>query len=80
MVLPQGVTWMLFVALSGVLRLRLSAPEADLDGGTHLGWASACGALVLAVDHTLVPPLAPLRSRGMTASGAVVTARASSHT
>ena len=58
MVLPKGVTWTLFVALSGVLRLRLLAPEADLDRGTHLDWVSACGALVLAMDRTLMPPLA----------------------
>jgi hypothetical protein len=71
---------MLFVALFRVLRLRLSAPEADLIGGTRLGWASAYGTLVLAVDHTLVPLLAPLRSGGMTASRVIVTARASSLT
>ena len=69
---------MLFVALSRVL--RLSAPEADFDGGARLGWASAYGALVLAMDRMLVPPLAPLRSGGMTASRAIVTACASSLT
>ena len=78
--LPEGVTQTLFVVLFGVLLLWLSAPEADLDRGTNLGWASAYGALVLAVDHTLVPPLAMLRSGGMMASGAIVTARASSLT
>ena len=71
---------MLFVALSRVLRLRLSAPEANLDGGTHLGWVSACGTLVLAVDRTLMPPLALLRSGGMVASEAIITTRASSLT
>ena len=71
---------MLFVALSEVLRLRLLAPKADLDGCAHLGWALACGALVLAMDRTLIPPLAPLWSRGMMASGAIVTAHASSLT
>ena len=80
MVLPVGVTRTLFVALSEVLCLRLSAPEADLDRGANLGWASAYGALVLAVDHTLVPPLALLRSGGMTGSGAIVTVCASSLT
>ena len=80
MVLPKGVTWTLFVAPSEVLRLRLSALEANLDGGARLGWASTYGALVLAVDRMLMPPLAPLRSGGMTASGAIVTARASSLT
>ena len=69
---------MLFVALSGVL--RLSALEADLDRGARLGWASACGALVLDVDRTLVPALALLRSGGMIASGAIVIVRASSLT
>ena len=58
MVLPKGVTRMVFVALSRVLRLL--APKGDLDGGTHLGWASAYGALVLAMDRTLVTPLALL--------------------
>ena len=76
--LPEGVTRTLFVAFSGVL--CLSAPEADLDRGAHLGWASACGALVLAVDHTLVPRLVPLRNGGMMASGAITTAHVSSLT
>jgi len=78
--MPEGVTRMLFVALSEVLHLRLSAPEANLDGGARLGWALAYGALVLAMDRMLVPPLAPLWSRGITASGAIVTACASSLT
>ena len=69
-----------FVALSEVLRLRLSAPEADLDGGARLGWASAYGTLVLAMDRMLMPPLAPLRSGGMMARGAIITTRASSLT
>ena len=76
--LSEGVTRTLFVALSGVL--RLSAPEADFDGGTHLGWASACGTLVLAMDQTLVPLLALLWRGGMMASGAIVTTHASSLT
>ena len=76
--LPKGVTRTLFIALFGVL--RLSAPEADFDGGTRLGWASACGTLVLAMDHTLVPLLAPLWRGGMMASGAIVTTHASSLT
>ena len=80
MVLPKGVTRMVFVALSRVLRLRLSAPEANLDGGICLGWASAYGALVLAMDRMLVPLLPPLRSGGMMASGAILTAHASSPT
>ena len=50
MVLPEDVTRTLFVAPSEVLHLRLSALEADLDGGTSLGWALAYGTLVLAVD------------------------------
>jgi hypothetical protein len=78
MVLHEGVTQTLFVALSRVL--RLSAPEADLDEGARLGWVSTYGTLVLAVDYTLVPPLALLRSGGMIASGAIVTVRASSLT
>ena len=69
---------MLFVALSRVL--RLSAPEADFDGGARLGWASAYGALVLAMDRMLVPLLPPLRSGGMMASGAIVTVHTSSLT
>jgi len=60
--------------------LRLSAAKADLDGGARLGWAPSYGALVLVVDRTLVPPLAPLKSGGMTISGAVVTTLASSLT
>jgi hypothetical protein len=75
MVLHEGVTRTLFVALSRVL--RLSAPEADLDEGARLGWALTYGTLVLAVDRTLVPPLALLRSGGMIASEAIVTMCAS---
>ena len=80
MVLPKGVTRTLFVALSKVLCLRLLALEADLDGGTRLGWASAYGTLVQAMDCTLIPPLALQRSGGVTASGAILTAHASSLT
>ena len=80
MVLPEDVTRTLFVAPSEVLHLRLSALEADLDGGASLGWALAYGTLVLAVDRTLVLSLAPLWSGGMTAGGAIVTTRASSLT
>ena len=80
MVLPEGVTQTLFVAPSKVLRLRLLAPEADIDVDAHLCWVLACGALVLAMDRKLVPPLAPLRGGGMTASGAIMTTHASSLT
>ena len=68
------------VALSRVFLFRLSALEADLDGGAHLGWAPSCYTLVLAVDRTLIPPLAPLKSGVMTTSGAIMTALASSLT
>ena len=64
----------------GVFLLRLSSPKANLDGGAHLGWAPSRGALVLVVDHTLVPPLSSLKSGGMTASGAIMTTLASSLT
>ena len=60
--------------------MRLSAPEVDLDGGARLSWAPSCGDLVLVVDRTLMPPLASLKSGGMTASEAIVTALASSLT
>jgi hypothetical protein len=63
MVLPDDVTRKLSVAaLFGAL--RLSAPEADLGGGGRLGGAPSCGALDLAVDHRLGPPLALLRGGG----------------
>ena len=66
--LREGITRTLFVALFRVL--RLSAPKADLNGGARLGWASAYGTLVLAMDRMLLPLLAPLRSKGMMASRA----------
>ena len=60
--------------------MRLSVPEDDFNGGARLGWAPPCGALVLAVDYTLVPPLAPLKGGGMMASGTIMTVFASSLT
>ena len=50
--------------------MRPTAPEDDFDGG----------ALVLAVDFTLMPPVAPLMGGGKMVSGAIVMAFASSLT
>ena len=50
--------------------MRPTAPEDDFDGG----------ALVLAVDFTLVPLVAPLMGGGKMASGAIMMAFASSLT
>ena len=78
--LPKGVTKVCFFGplSSGAFLLRPMAPIVILFRGAFFTLAPPRGALVLAVDLKLVPPLVPLLGGGMIARGILVIASTSS--